>query len=135
MADMFGDTLRDAAAERSRATMWDVPRFAERHAYRAIVVENVVEAAKWVGWRGWLTTMTDLGYDHQLVSLNSMHAQAIDAPRAPQSRDRLYIVFDSSEKYTARLKQLREEQKRIIKSGNATFCDTPWTVAGSAART
>lgn len=92
-ADLFGETLPDEAAERSRATMWDVPRFAEHHTYRAIVVENVVEAAKWVGWRGWLTTMTDLGYDHQLVSLNSMHAQAIDAPRAPQSRDRLYIVF------------------------------------------
>lgn len=91
--DLFGDVLPDEAAERSRATMWDVPRFAEHHAYRAIVVENVVEAAKWVGWRGWLTTMTDLGYEHQIVSLNSMHAQAIDAPRAPQSRDRLYIVF------------------------------------------
>lgn len=91
--DLFGETLPDEAAERSRATMWDVPRFAEHHTYRAIVVENVVEAAKWVGWRGWLTAMDDLGYDHQLVSLNSMHAQAIAAPRAPQSRDRLYIVF------------------------------------------
>jgi len=91
--DLFGEVLPDEAAERSRATMWDVPRFAEHHAYRAIVVENVVEAAKWVGWRGWLTTMSDLGYEYQFVSLNSMHAQAIDAPRAPQSRDRLYIVF------------------------------------------
>lgn len=91
--DLFGEVMPDEAAERSRATMWDVPRFAEHHTYRAIVVENVVEAAKWVGWRGWLTTMTDLGYDHQLVSLNSMHAPAIAAPRAPQSRDRLYIVF------------------------------------------
>jgi len=91
--DLFGDSLPDEAAERSRATMWDVPRFAEHHTYRAIVVENVVEVVKWVGFRGWLVTMSDLGYDHQLVSLNSMHAQAIDAPRAPQSRDRLYIVF------------------------------------------
>ena len=91
--DLFGETLPTEAAERSRATMWDVPRFAERHAYRAIVVENVVDAAKWVMWDAWLMAMTSLGYTHQLVSLNSMHAPAAIAPRAPQSRDRLYIVF------------------------------------------
>jgi DNA (cytosine-5)-methyltransferase 1 len=44
---LFGDVLPDAAAERSRATMWDVPRFAETHRYQAVVVENVVlEAAE-----------------------------------------------------------------------------------------
>jgi DNA (cytosine-5)-methyltransferase 1 len=91
--DLFGETLPSEASERSRATMWDVPRFAERHHYRAIVVENVVDAAKWVMWDAWLMAMTSLGYVHQLVSLNSMHAEAAAAPRAPQSRDRLYIVF------------------------------------------
>jgi DNA (cytosine-5)-methyltransferase 1 len=91
--DLFGETLPDAAAERSRATMWDVPRFAERHGYKAIVVENVVDAAKWVLFPAWLHAMDALGYDHQLVSLNSMHAEAAAAPRAPQSRDRLYVVF------------------------------------------
>lgn len=91
--DLFGDTLPDAAAERSRATMWDIPRFAEYHRYEAVIVENVVEAAKWVMFPAWLQAMTLLGYDYQLVSLNSMHAPTINAPRAPQSRDRLYIVF------------------------------------------
>lgn len=91
--DLFGETLPDAAAERSRATMWDVVRFAEHHTYRAVVVENVVEAVKWVPFRAWLMAMDCLGYDHQIVSLNSMHAAAINAPRAPQSRDRLYVVF------------------------------------------
>lgn len=38
----------DPKAERSRATMWDVPRFAEQMRYAAVVVENVVEATKWV---------------------------------------------------------------------------------------
>ena len=90
--DMFGDTLPDEAAERSRATMYDVPRFAEQHRYRAIVVENVVEVVKWVGFRGWLVTMDDHGYDHEIVCLNSMHAPAMAAPRAPQSRDRVYVV-------------------------------------------
>jgi DNA (cytosine-5)-methyltransferase 1 len=92
-ADLFGETLPSEAAMRSRATMWDVPRFAERHAYRAIVVENVVDAAKWVMFPAWLQAMDALGYEHQFVSLNSMHALAAIAPRAPQSRDRLYIVF------------------------------------------
>lgn len=91
--DLFGETLPDAAAERSRATMWDVPRWAEVHQYRSIIVENVVEATKWTPFRHWLGAMDSYGYDHQLVSLNSMHAQAGGLP-APQSRDRLYVVFN-----------------------------------------
>jgi DNA (cytosine-5)-methyltransferase 1 len=84
--------LPDEAANRSRATMWDVPRFAEHHKYRAIIIENVVDAAKWVPFPAWLMTMELLGYEHEQVWLNSMHAQAFGLP-APQSRDRMYIVF------------------------------------------
>jgi DNA (cytosine-5)-methyltransferase 1 len=91
--DLFGETLPDEAAERSRATMWDVPRFAEHHRYRAVIVENVVDAARSVMWPAWLQAMTLLGYQHKVVYLNSMHAPAMAAPRAPQSRDRLYVVF------------------------------------------
>ena len=91
--DLFGETLPSEASERSRATMWDIPRFAEYHPYKAIIVENVVEATKWVMFPAWLQAMDLLGYEHQIVSLNSMHAEAIDAPRAPQSRDRIYVVF------------------------------------------
>lgn len=90
--DLFGETLPDEAADRSRATMWDVPRFAERHNYRAIITENVVDAARWVQFPAWLYAMDLLGYDHQIVYLNSMHAQAAGLP-APQSRDRMYVVF------------------------------------------
>ncbi len=91
---LFGDDAEhDPGAERSRATMWDVTRFAEHHHYRAIVVENVVEVAQWVLWPAWLHAMTCLGYAHRVVFLNSMHAPATVAPRAPQSRDRIYIVF------------------------------------------
>lgn len=77
----------DLAAERSRATMWDVPRFSEQMRYEAVVVENVVEAVKWVGWRAWLMAMTDMGYHHRVLSHNSMHHGV------PQSRDRIYVVF------------------------------------------
>jgi DNA (cytosine-5)-methyltransferase 1 len=87
-----GDTLPDEAAERSRATMWDVVRFTEAHRYQAVIVENVVEAVDWPPFHAWLMAMDSLGYEHQLVSLNSMHAQSFGMP-APQSRDRLYVVF------------------------------------------
>src|SRR5690606_15627300 len=73
--------------ERSRATMWDVVRFAEQLRYDAIVVENVVEATKWVLWPAWVQAMTDLGYRHRVISHNSMHHGV------PQSRDRIYVVW------------------------------------------
>lgn len=99
-ADLFGDNLPDAAAERSRATMWDVVRFTEVHQYRAILVENVVEVVDWapdgapagVLFDAWLSTMLAMGYAHRIISMNSMHAQAHGLP-APQSRDRVYIAF------------------------------------------
>jgi len=90
--DFFGETLPDEAAERSRATMWDVPRFTEVHGYRAIIVENVVDALKWLPFKAWLAAMDSYGYDHHIVFLNSMHAQSAGLP-APQSRDRMYVVF------------------------------------------
>lgn len=90
--DLFGEVLPDAAAERSRATMWDVPRFAEAHRYQAVIVENVVDAWHWEPFRAWLMAMDCLGYDHATVFLNSMHAQTF-GQGAPQSRDRMYVVF------------------------------------------
>lgn len=77
----------DPSAERSRATMWDVPRFTEQNRYDVVIVENVVEATKWVGWRGWHVAMADYGYEHRVLSHNSMHHGV------PQSRDRIFVVF------------------------------------------
>lgn len=90
--DLDQKPLPDEAAIRSRATMWDVPRFAEYHHYKAIIIENVVDAYRWIPFPAWLQTMELLGYEHEIVWLNSMHAQARGLP-APQSRDRMYIVF------------------------------------------
>lgn len=84
----------NSKSERSRATMWDIPRFAEQHHYQAVIVENVVEVIKWgldgdgATFLAWLQTMDSLGYYHKLVSMNSMVAWP-----TPQSRDRLYVVF------------------------------------------
>lgn len=74
--------------ERSRATMWDVPRFAEHHRYQIVIVENVVEAARWAPFESWLMSMHSLGYEHRILSLNSFTAYP-----TPQSRDRIYVVF------------------------------------------
>ncbi|KAF0647074.1 MULTISPECIES: DNA cytosine methyltransferase [Streptomyces] len=89
--DLFGEALPDEAAERSRATMWDVIRFAEYHRYRAIIVENVVDARQWVLWPAWIAALQALRYRFRVVYLNSMHAQAL-GQGAPQSRDRMYVV-------------------------------------------
>jgi len=86
---MFESGAIDPATERSRATMWDVCRFAEYHKYNAIIVENVVEAkTRWALFDVWLTAMHTLGYDHKCVYLNSMHCHP-----TPQSRDRMYVIF------------------------------------------
>jgi len=90
--DLFGETLPDEAAERSRATMWDVPRFTEAHNYRAVIVENVIDVQHWPPFQAWLMSMHAFGYAHRIVFMNSMHAQANGLP-APQSRDRMYVVF------------------------------------------
>ncbi len=86
---MLGENgrLPDEAAVRSRATMWDVPRYAEAHGYRGVIVENVTDARWWVLWPAWVQAMRCLGYEHRVVYLNSAYAQAGRLP-APQSRDR-----------------------------------------------
>lgn len=86
---LYDKQLFDPATERSRATMWDVCRFAEYHQYNYIVVENVVEAkTRWPLFDIWLKAMHTLGYNHKCCYLNSMFF-----PPTPQSRDRLYVVF------------------------------------------
>lgn len=89
--DLF-NPVPDAAAERSRATMWDVPRFTEVHHYSAVIVENVVDVSRWAPYRSWLLAMDSLGYEHEVVFMNSMHAWS-HGTAAPQSRDRFYAIF------------------------------------------
>ena len=87
-SDLFKPHQADPGEIRSRATMWDVPRFAEYHQYNAVIVENVIEVTRWPLFHTWLQAMEVLGYQHRIVSLNSMFCHP-----TPQSRDRVYIVF------------------------------------------
>lgn len=96
--DLFGEVLPDPAADRSRALMWDVPRYLDAAAGRgrpvlAGVVENVTEVRQWARWHEWLAAIRNLGYRTRLVALNSMHARPAVTPAAPQSRDRLYLCY------------------------------------------
>lgn len=89
--DLFGNILIDPAEERSRATMWDVPRFAEYHDYRMIVVENVVDAGRWRLFNSWLHAMHALDYEHEVIYYNSMFAWP-----TPQSRAGCTLFFGSA---------------------------------------
>lgn len=90
---MFEPTI-NLDEERSRATMWDVVRFAEVHNYRVIIVENVVDVRHWRLWDNWINTMKALGYEHECVYFNSQFAHLTPGrPFVPQSRDRIYVVF------------------------------------------
>ncbi|MCP4600885.1 MAG: DUF4041 domain-containing protein [Proteobacteria bacterium] len=44
-----------------------------------------------------------------------------------------HFDFDTSEKYKARVKEVRERQKQVIRSKDAAVCDTEWSVHGSRA--
>ncbi len=78
----------DPGEERSRATMWCVPRWCEYHSYEMVIVENVIEARHWINWNAWLYAMHQQGYEHEEVYFNSMFSYP-----TPQSRDRVYIIF------------------------------------------
>lgn len=82
-----------AGLERTRATFHDVIRAAEVHRYKAVIVENVTEAADWELFDWWLQGMLLLGYEVQFVSVSSAHVGGDGNPHAPQWRDRLYMVF------------------------------------------
>ena len=88
------DHVQYAASERSRVTMLCPLRYASRHRPEIVVVENVVEAAKWgpardgSTFRWWLREWESLGYEHRVLFLNSMFF-----PPCPQSRDRMYVVL------------------------------------------
>lgn len=84
---LFGEASYDPADERSRCTMWDPLRWAECHNYQMIILENVVDARFWVMWEAWLHAWDNLGYEHEIVYLNSMFAHP-----TPQSRDRMYFI-------------------------------------------
>lgn len=95
--DLFGESIANEAADRSRATMWDVPRFAEHHDYKLIITENVVDAARWIMFDAWLMAMHSLGYEHHIVYMNSMHAQLAGLPAPPVAGPHVRDVLEKGQ--------------------------------------
>lgn len=97
--NLFGEEAeRDPEVEKNRALMSEVPKYLRVWVDRgrpvlAGVVENVVECRKWSEWDAWLGELHKLGYQTRVIAFNSMHADAPVSPRAPQSRDRLYVAY------------------------------------------
>lgn len=90
----YGPVKKDVY-QRTRATAYDVVRACEVHMPPIVIVENVVEfATRWKLFACWLLMMMTLGYELQIVCANSAHVEGPDGETAPQSRDRLYIVFN-----------------------------------------
>lgn len=96
---LFGDDPQpDTATKRARLLMGEVPRYLDAMARRgrpvlAGVVENVVQCRLWADWQQWVREIEAIGYRTRLIAYNSMHAAARVSPRAPQSRDRLYLAY------------------------------------------
>jgi len=90
----------DEDTSKRRALMEEVPRYLRACALRGEpvlggLVENVVECRKWDQfgrWRREIEAITP-GYATKVIALNSMHARPRRTRRAPQSRDRLYVMF------------------------------------------
>jgi len=98
--DLWGDDGLDPTAERTRVTMWDPLRYCDIHDPDGGIIENVTEVpVYWRLWDTWLKGWADLGYETQVLYLNSAFAHPPVRPdgtyslAAPQSRDRVYVVF------------------------------------------
>lgn len=85
--NLFGEPLDSEAGDRSRATAFDVIRFADHHNYRFVIVENVWEFRKWRLYDSWVHAFRALGYETRDLYINSMICHP-----TPQSRDRFYFV-------------------------------------------
>lgn len=96
---LFGDDpAPDKATKRARLLMEEVPRYLQAMVLRGQpvlvgVVENVVQCRLWAHWGRWVREIELMGYRTRLIAFNSMHATAPVSPRAPQSRDRLYLAY------------------------------------------
>jgi DNA (cytosine-5)-methyltransferase 1 len=100
----FGDGVHASdgtqeVAIRSRATMYDVARFAEAMRPQVIVVENVVDCFWWgpehaqgAAFTTWIQSIRLWGYQHRVLFLDGVHATAL-GPGSRSRRSRMFVVF------------------------------------------
>src|SRR5690606_33646791 len=98
--EQLGVVLEDPAESRSRALIEQIPRYLAAMAGRGTpvlggVMENVIQCRRWDQWGRWLREIEAIGpgYETRVIALNSMHALPRHCLPAPQSRDRLYVMY------------------------------------------
>lgn len=98
--DELGLVIEDPAESRSRALIEQIPRYLRAMAARGTPVlagamENVIQCRRWDQWSQWRRAIEQIGpgYETRLIALNSAHVVPRRCRRAPQSRDRLYLVY------------------------------------------
>ncbi|MGW2700852.1 DNA cytosine methyltransferase [Streptomyces sp. NPDC001340] len=89
------EALTPEAFERTRATAWCVVKACEAKRFPYVVVENVVEFVEsWINFKDMVRALKRQGYEApQILSVSSAHVGDDDNLRAPQWRDRVYILF------------------------------------------
>lgn len=75
-------------SEASRATAFEVVRYAKVLSPRWMVIENVIQMQRWHRYDDWLHKLSMLGYHMKSIVVDSQHFGT------PQSRRRLLIVCD-----------------------------------------
>ncbi|TCJ88088.1 DNA cytosine methyltransferase [Nocardia alba] len=96
----LGELVEDPAEARSRALIEQIPRYLRAMAGRGTpvlggVMENVIQCRRWDKWAEWRRSIEEIGpgYEVAVIALNSMHAMPRVCSPAPQSRDRLYVMY------------------------------------------
>jgi len=88
-----GEMAKESEREqKSRMQMQDVPRFAEWHRYRVVIVENVTDILSWAYLDAWIGRMRKIGYGCRIIILNAAFAGGLGEP-VGQLRDRVFFFF------------------------------------------
>lgn len=106
--------------EQSRATAFEVIRFAKVLEPRWIVVENVLQMRQWHRFDEWVHKLARLGYHLQHGVLDASHYST------PQSRRRLFIVCDREQEPTLPPKRRTPEKAAMSVLGRGESKNRPW---------
>jgi DNA (cytosine-5)-methyltransferase 1 len=106
--------------EKSRATAFEVVRYAKALSPRWIVVENVIQMQKWDRFEEWREKVHRLGYKTEIAVLNAKFH------RTPQTRKRMILVADRENQPRVPLRNVetRKTVGSIIGCGEAK--SEPW---------
>ena len=106
--------------EKSRETALQVIRFVRAFKPRWVIIENVVSMRNWVRYAELIDDIESLGYKTHVQVLNSADF------RVPQSRRRMFIIFDRERKPEAvRAPRRKVRTARGIIDQNGTYNYSP----------